>query len=357
VRVAGLGAAGISACVGVLPWHTDGNMRLTKHHGLGNDFLVVLDAAGHQPILPAEARALCDRRTGIGADGVIRATPGPAAAGPVPLGSPPRTGRSSGRAEADRRDLPSGAVAVMELTNADGSPAEMSGNGIRCLAQALVRAGWATGSDIPILTAVGLRTVRRGDDLDPVTQRFAVDMGAVRIGAEAPEWAVPGVARALTVDVGNPHLVLELAGDPDGPEPDLVEVGETANAKIAGGINVHLLRTDDAGGITIRTFERGVGPTLACGTGACASAAAALHWGLAGGTVRVTMGGGEVDVALADAAPVGTPTGEPEGQPAVLTGPAAFVAAIDTDPAASTAASKGRAARDVPAGNEGAPCH
>lgn len=299
-------------------------MRLTKHHGLGNDFLVMLDADGERPIPPAEARRLCERRTGIGADGVIRATPGGAI----------------GVAGASDH-----AVATMELLNADGSRAEMSGNGIRCLAQALVLAGWALGERIAIVTDAGLRTVRRGDDIDAVTQTFAVDMGSVRIGADAPEWVVPGVARAVTVDVGNPHLVLELVDGSDAPRPDLVELGELANAKIAGGANLHLLRGDGADAVSIRTYERGVGPTLACGTGACASAAAAHHWGLTGRNVRVTMPGGDVEVTLPGSGRAGagsergseagsdaeSDAGAPGGA-AVLRGPATFVAAIDTDP-------------------------
>src|SRR5690606_40267631 len=115
-------------------WHTGWVMRLTKHHGLGNDFLVLLDAGDVRPPTPDEVRALCDRRRGIGADGLIRAT---------------RPGES---------DAP-GVVAIMQLTNADGSPAEMSGNGNHCLAQALGMAGWAPGRRLPIGTAAGRRTV------------------------------------------------------------------------------------------------------------------------------------------------------------------------------------------------------
>lgn len=312
-------------------------MRLTKHHGLGNDFLVVLDAGGDRPIGPAEVRRLCDRRTGVGADGVIRATPG---------------GAIGVAGTSDH------AVATMELLNADGSRAEMSGNGIRCLAQALVHAGWAAGDHIPVLTDAGLRTVRRGDDVDAVTQTFDVDMGGVLIGADAPEWAVPGVARAVAVDVGNPHLVLELVG-PDAAVPDLVELGELANAKIAGGANVHLLRSLGTDAVSIRTYERGVGPTPACGTGACAAAAAAHHWGMAGRTVRVAMPGGDVVVTLPEpGADAGSGSPSP-GEGAVLRGPATFVATIDTDPPGRVPAGTGSGDAAVgrgPGRTEEAPC-
>src|SRR5687768_6362973 len=105
-------------------------MRLTKHHGLGNDFLVLLDLDGTRPVSPEDAVALCDRRTGIGADGLLRATRGT-----------------------------DGADITMELLNADGSLAEMSGNGIRCLAQAVFQAGLATPPVLTVATDAGLRTV------------------------------------------------------------------------------------------------------------------------------------------------------------------------------------------------------
>lgn len=278
-------------------------MRLTKHHGLGNDFLVVLDPDASHPLDADLARALCDRHTGVGADGILRATP-------ATSGGPAR--------------------ARMELRNADGSRAETSGNGIRCLAQALLLGGWpgaAGATEVAIETDAGLRTVTVHDRVDGVTHDLSVAMGAARVDGEAPEWTGGGVTRALLVDMGNPHLVLDLsagaAGD-DGPgddesEVDLVTLGEAVNAKVAGGANVHLLTTTAAPGIAVRTYERGVGPTLACGTGACASAVAARRWGMAGDRVAVDMPGGRAEVTL----------GVTDRDPAVLRGPAVFVAEIE----------------------------
>jgi diaminopimelate epimerase len=273
-------------------------MRLTKHHGLGNDFLVLLDADGTAPVTPELARALCDRRRGVGADGLIRATH-PAA--------------------------PAGAHAVMELTNADGTPAEMSGNGIRCLAQALLAAGWADGPDVVVDTPAGRRTVTAHGRVDAATEDFSVDMGPARLLGDAPEWSGGPFARAVLVDTGNPHLVVELAaGEGDAVRADtadvsLVDLGERVNAKLPDGANVHLLAAAPGadGGIAIRTYERGVGPTQACGTGACASAAAALVWGLAGvgDDVAVHMPGGTARVTL--------------GGTVVLRGPATAVATVD----------------------------
>jgi diaminopimelate epimerase len=269
-------------------------MRLTKHHGLGNDFLVLLDLDASHPLDADLARALCDRHTGVGADGLIRATP----------------------AAPDAR-----APMRMELRNADGSRAEMSGNGIRCLAQALLLADPGLGPDVPIATDAGLRTVTVHEQVDEVTHSLSVAMGVARVDGEAPEWAGGDVARALLVDMGNPHVVLDLSGAPAGAaeEIDLVEVGETVNGKIPGGANVHLVTAGRApGGIAIRTYERGVGLTLACGTGACASAVAARAWGLAGDRVPVAQPGGTAEVTL----------GSGPDDEVVLRGPATYVGEI-----------------------------
>src|SRR5207248_6500566 len=126
-------------------------LTLTKHHGLGNDFLVLLDMDGTRPIDGATARALCDRHRGVGADGLIRVTKGTA-----------------------------GADLTFELRNADGSPAEMSGNGMRCLAQA------ATGArlvpdDFTVATPAGIRRVRVRPSESPKLQWSSVDMGPATV--------------------------------------------------------------------------------------------------------------------------------------------------------------------------------
>lgn len=262
-------------------------MRLTKHHGLGNDFLVLLDLAGHHPVGPADAVALCDRRTGIGADGLIRV--------------------SAGVGEAD---------VTMLLLNADGSEAEMSGNGIRCLAQAVLQAQVVEGPVVRVATGAGLRTVTEISRVHERTQRFSVDMGQAKVGTDEPEWVDGPVLRATRVDVGNPHVVLHW-GEPSLPHLEvLVEIGSRIDALTPGGANVELVRPGaDAGHLEMAVFERGVGPTLACGTGACAAAAAAHHWELAGPTSTVHMPGGAVAIAL--------------GDPVLLTGDATSVATVD----------------------------
>jgi diaminopimelate epimerase len=270
-------------------------MRLTKHHGLGNDFLVLLDPDSSHPLDPEVARALCARRTSIGADGVIRATPA--------------TGEGPARVR-------------MELRNADGSAAEMSGNGIRCLAQALVL-GWpgvGDGDAVVIATDAGLRTVSVGEAISPVTLDLSVAMGPASIEGDASEWTGGPLTRGLRVDTGNPHIVLEVGRGDIGPltdEIDLVALGEAVNAKVPGGANVHLLSAA-APGIAIRSYERGVGLTQACGTGACASAAAARAWGLVDDPVPVAMPGGDAVVTLGA-----------EARDVVLRGPATYIGAVE----------------------------
>ena len=270
------------------PGRLNDAMRLTKHHGFGNDFLVLLDDDTSHPLDADVARALCDRRLGVGADGLIRAAPLDVVA--------------------------DDAAAVMELRNADGSPAETSGNGIRCLAQALILAGWTDGPTIPIRTGAGRRVVTLEDRSDPLTYSLSVDMGLARVAGEAPEWAGGPIRRTLRVDVGNPHLVFEVSSDED--TVDLVELGERVNAKESDGANVHLLAGEGGDRISIRTYERGVGPTPACGTGACAAAVAARAWGLVGHSVAVEQAGGTADVTVGRDGAV------------VLRGPATLVATV-----------------------------
>ena len=262
-------------------------MRLTKHHGLGNDFLVLLDLDDTRPVSPKEAAALCHRRTGLGADGLLRATAGT-----------------------------DGADVTMQLLNADGSPAEMSGNGIRCLAQALFQAELATPPVLTVATDAGLRTVTELSRSDACTHRMSVDMGQAKVVAAEPEWVGGDVLHATRVDVGNPHLVLRWAGSRLPEREELTALGSRIDDATPGGANVEVVRPGATRGeLDMVVYERGVGPTLACGTGACAAVAAAHEWELCGPTTTVHMPGGPAEITL--------------GDPVLLTGDATFVALID----------------------------
>jgi diaminopimelate epimerase len=287
-------------------------ITVAKYHGLGNDFLVVLDPA----VEPGAdlARRLCDRHRGVGADGLI-------------VG----------------RRLDAGALSF-RLFNADGSEAEMSGNGLRCLAHAALDAGLiGAGVPVPVVTPAGMREVRierRG----PGTAWAEVDMGVAEIetgpaGTElvgtapvgtapvgtasvgtAPVGTAPvgtasvGTASVgtapvgtaaercnvghgeLRVRVGNPHLVVA------GPDPagvDVATLGPRLQATDPDGLNVEFVAlgpgTDE---LTMRVWERGVGETEACGTGSCAAAVAFHYWGRVGRAVTVHQPGGAVTVRI-----------------------------------------------------------
>lgn len=261
------------------------SLTLTKHHGLGNDFLVVF----HPDVddLPALARELCDRRRGVGADGLLIA------------------------------ESADGYAARMVLYNADGSRAEMSGNGIRCFAQALA-ARRGDLSDQLILTDAGDRVVELDATDDDRTITASVSMGSVDPIDEPEGWAALGCHPDRPVahlSLGNPHSVV---GVDDVAEVDLATLG----AKVAH-VNLEIVapgrRQDE---IRMRVHERGAGITEACGTGACAAAHAAAAWGLATpvhGKLVVQMDGGRATVELDRPAP-GSVT---------LTGPATLVATIE----------------------------
>jgi diaminopimelate epimerase len=261
-------------------------LRLTKHHGLGNDFLIALESR-NPGLVPAPelARQLCDRRRGVGADGFI-----------------------VGLAPAEQ-----GHDACMVLLNADGTEAEISGNGIRCLVQALLRDSGRSEGRLQIETAAGVRDLQtiRGEVDGELWLR--VDLGEVRPGPDpGPVTIAYGAIRHETLDLGNPHLVLLVD---DVAAVDLERDGPRLEAEYPAGINVHMIRIIDRGTVSLRVWERGAGMTEACGSGAAAAAVAAHRWGLADTRIRVVMPGGESTVDV-------------DGDRVLLTGPTEFVAEV-----------------------------
>jgi diaminopimelate epimerase len=269
------------------------SVHASKHEGAGNDFLVVLDPDDSLRLSVAQVRLLADRRRGVGADGIIRVSPG--------------------------RD---GCDVSMQLTNADGSDAEMSGNGIRCLAQAAVDAGWVRPPRFTVATAAGTRTVEYTAGPLEGWASARVDMGPARLGADqAQEF---DDRRARTVDVGNPHLVLL---GPDTASVDVAELGPKLQAAFPGGINVEwitVLADGEGEFLDFRVWERGAGETLACGTGSVAAAAAARSWKAVDGddVVRVRNPGGMLEVTL----------GGDEDTTTYLAGPVRKVADVEIHP-------------------------
>jgi diaminopimelate epimerase len=246
-------------------------LPVTKHHGLGNDFCVWLDLDGTgSPLTPALARAVCDRHRGIGADGLIRAT---------------------------RPESPAEAALAFELRNANGSEAETSGNGLRCLAQAAFDAGViAAGHPFVVLTPAGRRTLALRVTEAPTIVWVSVDMGVAHACGDDQRCNVGH--GTLRVDMGNPHLVMA------GPDPATMavdELGPSLETSVPGGQNVEFVALGPGPDeITMRVWERGAGETLACGSGACAAAVAFHRWGRVGPRVTVHQPGGDADVELHD---------------------------------------------------------
>jgi len=257
----------------------------TKHHGLGNDFLIAVEPT--RPLTADDARRWCDRRRGIGADGLISAV-----------------SNSDGSWQ-------------MVLWNSDGSRPEVSGNGLRCLGQALAaHVGVFEPVTFTVVTDGGTRTLEV-EPAHPVAQ-VRVDMGsATEAGDVFTRWGELGlsVERQIAVDIGNPHLVALMA---DASAHDMTVVGPAVEADYPNGVNVHLIDVVDASTIRLFVWERGAGYTEACGSGACAAGWAAKMWGLVDAAVDVVMPGGTARVEVAD-------------DTVFLTGPAEFVGAVMLD--------------------------
>lgn len=263
-------------------------LHFTKGHGTGNDFVIYSDPEGTHPLTAPQIAALCDRRFGIGADGVIRAVRSSA----IPEGA-------SALAEDET------AVWFMDYYNADGSAAQMCGNGIRVYARYLTEMGLATlaeGDTLCIGTRAGVRDVQRSSN------GFGVDLGRWRLSGDDPLVKAKNLAVArpgLGINVGNPHVVVAL---PDGAELDSIDLTDTPqlDPELAEGANVEFvvpgepLVHDGVGRIRMRVHERGSGETLSCGTGAAAAALAVRFWAGTGAPElwRVDVRGGSLTVRI-----------------------------------------------------------
>ncbi|MBW9093611.1 diaminopimelate epimerase [Microbacterium jejuense] len=238
-------------------------IAFTKGHGTGNDFVIVPDPDGALDLSDDQVAVLCDRRFGIGGDGILRVV------------------RASAIAEGAEAAA-AGAEWFMDYRNADGSKAEMCGNGVRVFVRYLVDVGWVDldAGPLAVSTRAGVKTVSRSE------RGYEVDLGAWTVdesevlvrtrGGGAPR---PGVG----IDVGNPHVVVALPDDAELDRLDLA-VQPLLSPEPPHGANIEFVVPSDplvhegVGSIRMRVFERGVGETLSCGTGVAAAALAVRHW-------------------------------------------------------------------------------
>ena len=254
----------------------------SKGHGTENDFVLLLDRESMLDIGPAEVRYLCDRRAGVGGDGLLRAV----------------LAKHVDGWDGD------GSLWFMDYRNADGSVAEMCGNGARVFARFLAEQGLASGPMVPIATRSGLRETTLLPD-----GRVRVAMGPVTVGDGGVQVSVGNDAPldAVPVSVGNPHAVsfvddldrLDLTAAPGWTPPDA----------FPDGVNLEFVRMLGPEQLAMRVYERGVGETRSCGTGTVAAAAAArsrldqsdadpvtYRVDVPGGTVEVELAGGEANL-------------------------------------------------------------
>ncbi|WP_270352470.1 diaminopimelate epimerase [Microbacterium testaceum] len=265
------------------------SLAFTKGHGTGNDFVVVSDPDGELDLSDAQIAALCDRHFGIGADGLLRVV---------------RSAAIDEGAEA----AASGAEWFMDYRNADGSKAEMCGNGTRVFARYLTDTGLASiEAGLRIGTRAGVKTLTRSDrGFEVDLGVFTVDAAETLVRAKGLSVARPGVG----IDVGNPHVVVALSSEAELEGLDLtyqpvLDPAPRHGANVEFVVPADPLVRDGVGAIRLRVFERGVGETLSCGTGVAAAALAVRHWAGAaapekwivdtpGGTLGVRVSEGRV---------------------------------------------------------------
>jgi diaminopimelate epimerase len=286
-------------------------ISFAKGHGSGNDFVILPDPHAELDLSPAQVVALCDRRTGIGGDGILRV---------VPAAKDPASVAQAGEAEW-----------FMDYRNADGSLAQMCGNGTLVFARYLAAEGLAEPGILHIATCSGVKEVQVRSGSNPYTGPVTVELALPRLG-EATSVIVNGVSLpAIAVDVGNPHAVCIVAAPlekfdfstapqydptvfPEGVNVELITVPQPADSSSATP------RSDLQ--VQMRVYERGSGETQSCGSGAAAAAAAALHAAQPDsvaslqvplGTVWVDLPGGQLRIELTETA-------------ALLTGPVVIVA-------------------------------
>lgn len=263
-------------------------MIFAKGHGTQNDFVVLPDLSARLDLRPSVVTALCDRRRGLGADGVLRVV---------------KAGTALEAGVLDQ--LPEGVDGddwYMDYRNADGSVAQMCGNGVRVFAHYLRSSGLEGRDEFVVASLAGPRPVlvHHADDY---RAEVTVEMGKVnRLGVGA---ATVGGRRltGLGVDVGNPHLACVVA-DLTADELAALDVAAPVSfdpAQFPDGVNVEVLTPLRDGAVWMRVHERGVGETRSCGTGTVAAAYAALEeHGKPAGSVLVRVPGGEVTVEIAD---------------------------------------------------------
>src|SRR5438067_4643096 len=297
-------------------------MRFAKYHGTGNDFVMIEDLDDRLELIPEVIASLCDRRFGVGADGLIRVVRGHGGL-----------------------DSLAGADFFMDYYNANGEAAEMCGNGIRCLAKLVYDGGLTDAVELDVATRAGLKHVAL-ETANGAVERVTVDMGppsferkAIGMSGEPTETFIGQPLKvggrtftATAVSMGNPHCVLFLEDSDDLARMDVPRLGgvvENLSDLFTNRVNVEFVKPVD-GVLETRVWERGSGETFACGTGACAALVASSLAGVVARRGKVRFPGGLLDLVWG------------EDDRVMMTGPAVCVYKGEVDDDWLAAASRGR---------------
>ena len=259
-------------------------IRFTKMHGIGNDYIYFTSMPCSEAQLPELSRRLSLRHCGIGGDGIILVLPSEVA---------------------DFR---------MRIFNADGSEARMCGNGSRCVGKLVYDSGLTRKTDVTLETLAGIKTLRLHPGADGRIETVTVDMGLPVVSAPLKLQTSRGDVEVIPVDMGNPHAVVFIDCDPD--DFDVHGLGRELEMHPVwpDRANIEFARVIGPGRIKMRVWERGSGETMACGTGACALCAAAFASGRSGRRNTILLPGGPLDISI-----------DPDSGHAVMTGGATTV--------------------------------
>lgn len=265
-------------------------MDYFKAHGTGNDFVVLVDLDDKLDLTPSLVRGLCNRRLGVGADGVLR------------------IGHS------DVGDV------FMDYRNADGSIVEMCGNGVRVVAKHAVDHCLVPGTTVKVDTRAGVKSVETHVGNDGKVDSCTVDMGAPTVQKTEVVVVDDDWVELVAVGIGNPHAVIRV---PDVNQAGVMPLGRRLerHERFPDGVNVEFVQVVNSAEVHLRVWERGVGETAACGTGACATQAALHRLGQVGDDVLVHLPGGDLRVQWAG-----------DGQGVLMTGAAVEVSHGTLDP-------------------------
>jgi diaminopimelate epimerase len=255
-------------------------IQFKKMHGTLNDFVLLHDMNNEVHLTREQIVGVCDRRGGVGADGIIVVRP------------------------SDSADF------FMDYMNSDGSLAEMCGNGIRCLAKYAYDNGLTKKTVLPVETRAGVKVVEIFTAADGTVDRVRVDMGKPLFQPEVIPVLIPGTGtpfldhpitalgrelRATILSMGNPHCVIFVDEDPD-PFPAQFGPVLEIHPLFPARTNVEFVKVIDRSRLKMRVWERGSGETFSCGTGACASAVAGSLKGLTDSRAVVELRGGDLEI-------------------------------------------------------------